>query len=158
MIPTAVVNALAVRSLSAVSKHAEYFGAQEGSGVPLLRSLVKKRIASSPHKKLLGTIAIMSDAANSSASLASVLNQDPAAVATEVGELVRAGLLEKAEYGSILFERERRERDDAAESLLPPPPPSAPFSLPYPSFVLASLAQVQAQVYRRGGCRFDGGC
>jgi hypothetical protein len=108
MVPTAVVNALAVRSLSTVSKDAIHFGSQEGSGVPLLRSLVRKRIASSRHKKLLGTIAIMSDAAKSSASLASVLNQDPAAVATEVATLVSAGLLEEAEDGSILFVRERR--------------------------------------------------
>jgi hypothetical protein len=105
MIPATVTNALGIKSLESVSKHARYFGAQEGSGVPLLRSLVKWRIASSPHEKLLGAIAVMSDAAKSSASLASVLDQDPTAVAAEVAALVEVGLLEVTREGGLMYVR-----------------------------------------------------
>jgi hypothetical protein len=57
IIPAKAVNRLKKNYLGSISMHIEHYREKEALGVPLLKSLVKKRIEGSEAKDLLGVFA-----------------------------------------------------------------------------------------------------
>jgi hypothetical protein len=91
-----VVNNGKVEFLQIVNKHARYYGARQDPGVPLLQSLLRKRMEKL-HKsaRLLGFVAVMGECLEGLEHLARVIQEDEASVAADVKLLSESMFLEQ---------------------------------------------------------------
>ena len=103
IIPASVVNGALSSHLAAVNFHIDYFLAREDFGVPLLKSLVKKRLMAMKEFKTLGVVAVMGTALESVAHLAKFLVGDELIIESNILEFKAAELLEATDDGSLRF-------------------------------------------------------
>lgn len=116
IIPRSIITSFGLNMvLERIAVHAEHFGEKEGSGVAVLRSLIKKRIGAASGMRLLGVIAVMAEAAKTPANVARVLRLDASIVAAEISGLVRDGLLE--ETNGRLHYKHKYINDEATNML-----------------------------------------
>jgi hypothetical protein len=85
--------------------HLEHYLNREAAGVPLLRHLLQTRIKQSPAKKLLGVIAVMSEAAKNPKQLSDVLDLPEESLSSQILSLVKHGLIEDTDDSSLRYVR-----------------------------------------------------